>query len=161
VFVGGGTTTLQLVDQLPGLDLTVVTNSLPVAGGLSQFPDVAVIVIGGPLRTPELSMVGSRAAGSIRSYRASVAFLGVPALDSHHGFTADGDAEAATDSAFIEMAQRTVVLADHSKLGRVSTTHVVPLSSIDVVVTDSGASQVGVDALRSAGTEVVVAEVGS
>ena len=72
-------------------------------------------------------MVGPRAVEAIASYRAAIAFLGVPALDSEHGFTADGDVEAATDLAFIENAQRAVVLADHTKLGRVSTTHVVPL----------------------------------
>ncbi|MDH4160673.1 MAG: hypothetical protein OEV62_10485, partial [Actinomycetota bacterium] len=60
---------------------------------------------------------------------------------------------------FIGMAQRTVVLADHSKLGRVSTTHVVPLSAIDTVVTDSGASAAVLSELVAAGTQVVVAEV--
>ena len=87
-----------------------------------------MIVIGGSLRYAELSMIGPRAVVAIQTYRAELAFLGVPALDSHHGFTADGDAEAATDGAFISMARRTVVLADHTKLGRVSTTHVVPIN---------------------------------
>jgi DeoR/GlpR family transcriptional regulator of sugar metabolism len=161
VFIGGGSTTLRFAEQLGDLDLTVVTNSLPVANALSRSRTVDVVVIGGSLRTPELSMIGPRAVESIRSYRAGLAFLGVPALDSQHGFTADGDAEAATDAAFIAMARRTVVLADHSKLGRVSTTFVVPLSAVDTVVTDSGAAPDVLDDLRAAGTHVLVAEVAS
>lgn len=159
VFLGGGSTTLRLAEELADVDLTVVTNSLPIAAELARSARTRVVVIGGTLRTPELSMVGPRAVEAIASYRAATAFLGVPALDAEHGFTADGDAEAATDAAFIAMAQRTVVLADHTKLGRVSTTHVVPLSSVGTVVTDSGAASDVVDGLRAAGTTVVVAEV--
>ena len=159
LFVGGGSTTLHLATQLVDLDVTVVTNSLPVAGELARGRAGQVIVIGGALRVPEQSMVGPRAVDAIRTYRASTAFLGVPALDTEHGFTADGDAEAATDLAFMEMAQRTVVLADHSKLGRVATTHVVPTAAIDAVITDSGASGDQLDALRRAGTSVLVAEL--
>ena len=159
LFVGGGSTTLHLAAQLVDRDVTVVTNSIPVASELARGRVGHVIVIGGALRVPEQSMVGPRAVEAITAYRASTAFLGVPALDCEHGFTADGDAEAATDLAFMEMAQRTVVLADHTKLGRVATTHVVPLDGIDVVVTDSGASGDQVAALRRAGTSVLVAEV--
>lgn len=159
LFLGGGSTTLRLAEQLVDADVTVVTNSLPVATELSRGRRGQVIVVGGTLRTPELSLVGPQAVEGIRSYRASVAFLGVPALDAEHGFTADGDVEAATDSAFIDMAQRTVVLVDHTKLGRVSTRQVVPLAALDTVVTDPGAPPSVIDGLRRAGTQVVVAEL--
>ena len=159
LFLGGGSTTLHLAGLLVDADVTVVTNSLPVATELSRGRRGQVIVIGGTLRTPEQSMVGPRAVESIRSYRAGIAFLGVPALDAEQGFTADGDVEAATDLAFIDNAKRCVVVADHSKLGRVATTHVVPLAAIDTVVTDTGAPTDVIDELRSAGSNVVVAEV--
>lgn len=159
LFLGGGSTTLHLAEQLVDVDVTVVTNSLPVATELSRGRRGQVIVIGGTLRSPEQSMVGPRAVEAIGSYRAAIAFLGVPALDSEHGFTADGDVEAATDLAFIENAQRCIVLADHTKLGRVSTTHVVPLSLIDTVVTDTGAAPQVIADLQGAGTHVIVAEL--
>jgi len=159
LFVGGGSTTLHFAAQLVDADVTVVTNSLPVATELSRGRRGQVIVIGGTLRTPEQSMVGPRAVEAIRSYRAGIAFLGAPALDSQHGFTADGDVEAATDLAFIDNAQRCVILADHTKMGRVSTTHVVPLTAIDMVVTDTGAPTEVIEDLRAAGTKLLVAEV--
>ena len=104
-------------------------------------------------------MVGPRAVEAIRSYRAGFAFLGAPALDRRHGLTADGDVEAATDLAFIDNAQRSVVLADHTKIGRVSTTHVVPLTAIDMVITDTGAANEAIADLQEAGTKLLVAEV--
>lgn len=157
LFLGGGTTTLQLAGLLGGLDLTVVTNSIPIASSLADGR-ARVIVIGGTLRTPELSMVGPRAADAIRAYRAETAFLGAPALDPVAGFTQDGDAEAATDQAFLEMARRTVMLVDHTKLGRVSTTFVADLSAIHTVVTDAGAHPSDLEALAEAGSRVVVAD---
>lgn len=156
-FLGGGTTTLQLAALLDGMDLTVVTNSIPIASRLAEGR-THVIVIGGTLRTPELSMIGPRAAEAISAYRADTAFLGVPALAADYGFTADGDAEAATDTAFIAMARRTVLLADHTKLGKVSTTFVAGLRDIHTVVTDAGADPDQVSALTEAGTQVLVAE---
>jgi DeoR family transcriptional regulator of aga operon len=159
VFIGGGSTTLRLAEQLVDVDVNVVTNSLPVATELSRGRAGQVIVVGGRLRMPELSLVGPRAVEAIRWYRARVTFLGVPAIDAEHGFTADGDDEAATDSAFIEMGHRTVVLADHTKLGRVSTRQVVPLDAIDTLITDPGAKPSVIDDLRAAGAQVVVAEV--
>ena len=161
LFVGGGSTTLHLAAQLLDANVTVVTNSLPVATELSRGRRGQVIVIGGTLRTPEQSMVGPRAVEAICSYRARIAFLGAPALDGQHGLTADGDVEAATDLAFIDNAQRAVVLADHTKIGRVSTTHVVPLTAIDMVVTDTGAASEAIAELRAAGTKLLVAEVSS
>jgi DeoR family transcriptional regulator of aga operon len=159
VFIGGGSTTLRLAEALVDVAITVVTNSIPVATELSRGRHGQVIVVGGSVRTPELSLVGPRAVDGIRSYRATIAFLGVPALDSEHGFTADGDVEAATDSAFIDMAQHTVVLADHTKLGRVSTRRVVPLEALHTVITDPGATPSVIDELRAAGTQVIVAEL--
>jgi DeoR family transcriptional regulator of aga operon len=159
LFLGGGSTTLHLAEQLVDVDVTVVTNSLPVATELSRGRRGQVIVIGGTLRSPEQSMVGPRAVEAIGTYRASIAFLGVPAIDSQHGFTADGDVEAATDLAFIENAQRCVVLADHTKLGRVSTTQVVPLAAIDTVVTDTGAATQVIADLQKGGTNVIVSEM--
>lgn len=155
-FLGGGTTTLQLAALLDGLDVTVVTNSIPIASQLAGG-HTRVIVIGGTLRTPELSMVGPNAAEAIRAYRAEIAFLGAPALDAQCGFTQDGDAEAATDTAFLEMARRTVLLVDHTKLGRVSTTFVAGVTGIDTVVTDAAADPRQVRGLTAAGTRVVVA----
>lgn len=159
IFLGGGSTTLQVAPLIRSLDVTVITNSLPIAMHLAEGR-ARVVVIGGALRTPELSMVGPRAAAAIGAYRAETALLGVPAIDGDYGFTADGDAEAATDAAFVAMSKRTIVLADHTKLGRVSSTPVVPLSAIDTIVTDSDASDSALASLRQHGADVIVAEVG-
>jgi DeoR/GlpR family transcriptional regulator of sugar metabolism len=159
IFIGGGSTTHWLAENLHDMQVTVVTNSLPVASELFRSSNVHVVVIGGSLRPLEMTTIGPRAVETIRAHRASIAFLGAPAIDAIHGFTVDGDAEAASDMAYIAGAQRTVLLADHTKLGQICTTHVVDLSEIDTVVTDDGADSKQIAALQKAGTNVLVVGV--
>ena len=51
------------------------------------------------------------------------------------------------------------MVADHSKLGVVALARIVPLSRADIVVTDEGASEEALEAMRLAGVEVIVANV--
>jgi DeoR family transcriptional regulator of aga operon len=56
----------------------------------------------------------------------------------------------------IGQARRVIVVADHTKLGRVTMALIVSIRGVATVVTDSGAAAAQLDALRSAGLEVVV-----
>jgi DeoR family fructose operon transcriptional repressor len=51
-----------------------------------------------------------------------------------------------------------IVLADHTKLGRDTMCQTVPTQRIDLLVTDSGADPVALQALTDAGVHVVVAD---
>lgn len=158
VFIGGGSTTLWLAENLLQMRVTVVTNSIPVASELYRSNLVHVVVVGGSLRPLEMTTIGPRVVETIKAYRANIAFLGAPGIDAVHGFTVDGDSEAASDKAYIAGAQKTVLLVDHTKLGQVCSTHVVDMSEIDIVVTDSGASSKQIDKFTKAGTNVMVAK---
>ena len=51
IFLGSGTTVLEIARQLPrNLRLTVITNSLPVVNKLADRSNIELIVIGGMLR---------------------------------------------------------------------------------------------------------------
>ena len=58
IFLGSGTTTLEIARQLPAnLHLTVISNSLAVVNELAYKPNIELVVIGGMFRQAELSMV--------------------------------------------------------------------------------------------------------
>ncbi|MCD6541156.1 DeoR/GlpR transcriptional regulator, partial [Candidatus Bipolaricaulota bacterium] len=66
VFIGNGSTTMQLVKTLPpDLGLRVFTNALNHAMELTQVPGVDVYVIGGYLRGVSYAMVGPLAKRSL------------------------------------------------------------------------------------------------
>ena len=158
IFLGSGTTVLEVARNIPeNLSLTVITNSLPVVNTLAERPNVEMIVIGGMLRHKELSMVGHVAEHAIVEFRADRVFVGMRAIDIRHGFTNDYLPEVMTDRAILEIAPQIVVVADHTKFGRVSSVLIAPLTMAQVIVTDRGIQQETVVALQELGIRVIEA----
>ena len=140
--VSAGTTTYALALRLAGVpDLTVVTNSIPVADVLHSRgrPDQTVILTGG-VRTRSDALVGPLAVASFRSVHVDVVFMGVHGMYPR-GFTTPNILEAETDRALIEAGRRLVVLADHSKWGVVGISAIARLDEADTLITDSGLEQ--------------------
>lgn len=156
VIFDAGTTTVRLAELLPAdRELTVVTHALPVATVLATRPGITLHLVGGTVRGRTLAAVGTWAVQALADIHADVAFVGTNGLSVEHGLTTPDLAEAAVKRALVTNARRTVVLADHTKLGRVDFAHVVPLSAVDTLVTDTGAEPELVDEIEAAGTRVV------
>jgi DeoR/GlpR family transcriptional regulator of sugar metabolism len=157
IFLCSGTTVATMAPHLRELpDLTVITNSLPVINQLADRGDLELIVIGGVFRHTERSMISQVAEQMISEFRVDTVFMGVRALDPAHGLTADSIAEASTDRAILQIAERRVILADHSKFRRFSTVALAPLDAIHAVVTDTIDDELR-DEVAAASVEVVVA----
>jgi DeoR family transcriptional regulator, fructose operon transcriptional repressor len=158
VLLDGGSSTAALADLLPaGHRLLVATNSVPIAARLSAIPGISLHVLGGRVRGVTQTAVGSATIRALEDLRVDVAFLGANGLTAGRGFSTPDESEAATKRAMIRAAERTVVLADSTKLGREHLLRFAAPDEIDVLVTDSGADTETLTALRSAGMEVVVA----
>lgn len=137
LFLSSGTTVAAVTPHLCNVgDLTVITNSLPVINQLAGRSDVELIVVGGMFRHTERSMVSQFAERMIAEFRVDTVFMGARAIDADHGVTADSVAEACTDRAILKIARERVILADHTKFGRVSTVAVGPLDQVDKIITD-------------------------
>jgi DeoR/GlpR family transcriptional regulator of sugar metabolism len=155
IFLGSGTTVYEVAQALPpGQPLTVITNSLPIANRLADRPQVQLIVIGGMFRPSELSMIGHIAEQAIRELRADRAFIGMRSIDAAAGFTHEYLPEIMTDRAILGMAAQVVIVADHTKLGRLSPVAVAPVTVAHVIITDRGAPGEAVAELRQRGLDV-------
>lgn len=157
IFLGSGTTVLEIARHLPQeINLTVITNSLPVVNELADHPHIEMIVIGGMLRPSELSMVGHIAEQAVREFRSDRVFMGMRAIDARHGFTNDYLPETMTDRAILAIAPQIVVVADHSKFGRVSSVLVGPVTVAHKVITDQATAPECVAELQELGIDVIV-----
>ena len=139
-------------------DLTVVTNSVPVAQLLheSGAPGQTVVLTGG-VRTPSDALVGPVAVTALRMLHVDRLFLGVHGMDARAGLTTPNLVEAETNRAMVETSRQVCVLADHTKWGTVGLSTIIPLSSVDLVVTDEGLGSRARTALTEAGAEVTIA----
>jgi DeoR/GlpR family transcriptional regulator of sugar metabolism len=160
ILLGPGTTTLALAHLLVDFpELTVVTNSLLVAQALMPAGRVEVILTGGTLRRAIHALVGPATEESVRTLRASQAFLSGNGLTTERGLSTPSPLVAAADRALAAAAQQVVVLADHTKIGNETMCQTVPLERIATLITDAGAGPEHLAAMREAGVTVLVADV--
>ena len=160
ILLGPGTTTLALARLLASSpELTVVTNSLLVAQALMEAPHVEVILTGGTLRRSIHALVGPAAEESVRSLRASQAFISGNGFSAERGLSTPSPIVAAMDRALAGAAQQVVVLADHTKIGQETMCQTVPAGRVDMLITDSRARPQELQAISAAGVEVRVAHV--
>src|SRR3954447_324816 len=100
--------------------LTIVTNALNIAAELISRPNIRLVVVGGNARHASYELVGPAAEQMIAQYHLNVAFVGTDGFTVSAGCTTHDEMEAHTDLAFIRQAARTVVIADSSKIGKVT-----------------------------------------
>ncbi|WP_433085022.1 DeoR/GlpR family DNA-binding transcription regulator [Dactylosporangium sp. CA-052675] len=156
--LSGGTTTLLLARLLAvRVDLTVVTNALNIASELVLRPRIKLIMTGGVSRTQSYELVGPIAEEALRGLNMEIAVIGVDGISARGGLTTHDDAEAHTNRAMLRQADKVIVVADGSKVGRVCLAQISPLDSVTTLITDSSADLDQVEAIRRTGTAVVVA----
>ena len=159
VFIGSGTTTVQVARHLiTRRNLTVVTNALNVAFELATTEGITVVVAGGLMRSSELSLIGHIAEQSLREVRVDRVVIGIPAVSLEAGLTNEYLPEVMTDRHIIDMAPELIVVADHTKFGKVASAFIAPVARIKTLVTDPHADPETLARLRQLGIRVVVAE---
>ena len=150
----GGSTATELARALADRrGLTVVTNAINIAAELAIRPQTALVLIGGVARS-SYEMVGPAAEMMLDNYHLDIAFIGVDGLSPLEGCTTYHEMEAQTDRNFLERSRRSVVIADSSKIGRVTFARIVPLARVDDIVTDSAITDEQMRSLSSAGAQV-------
>lgn len=158
VALDAGTTTGRLAALIPmDSDLTVVTNSLPIATRLAAVPALDLHLLGGRVRGITQASVGEDALRVLATLRVGVTFVGTNAISVDHGLSTPDTAEAAVKRAMVAAADRVVVVADSAKIGLEFFMSFASLDSVDVLVTDDGISDTDCSRLQQHGLEVVVA----
>ena len=154
VFLDGGSTVLALARRLRDrTDLTVVTNSLRVALELAGGGP-PLILIGGELRRLSQVFVGPLTRFSIDQLHVDRAFMGTIGLTPEAGLTTTDPREAYTKALVMAHAGQVVLLADRSKLGKVSFARFGALSDLHTLITDRGAPRALLRALVKSGVVV-------
>ena len=157
IILESGSTTLEMARCLgETARLTVLTNSLAICKELSAHESIDILVLGGTLRRQSASLVGPWVAEILRQVKVDKAFLGVNGLSADFGLSAPNVFTAETRKAMLAAARTRIALADHRKLGVETLYAVAPLSAIDLLITDAGATPEQLAPLRAQGLDVVI-----
>jgi DeoR family fructose operon transcriptional repressor len=156
IILDAGTTTARLAQALPAdRELTVVVNSPVIATILGTRANINVLMIGGRLRGKTLATVDDWALRPLADMYVDVAFIGTNGMSVERGLTTPDLAEAAVKRAMINAARRTVLLADHTKIGQDYLARFGTLAQLDLLITDAGIDDELVADVEATGLRVV------
>lgn len=135
VYLDEGFTPRLIAEQLADQELTVVTSSLLAAEALAHSETVTVLMIGGRMRGRTLATVDHWAVERLSSLVIDIAFLGTNGITAEHGLTTPDPAVAAVKQTAVDVAQRRVLVAAHSKFGETSFCRFAHVSDFESIVT--------------------------
>src|SRR5258706_14273162 len=94
---------------------------------------------------------------ALTEVRADKVIMGTRGLSIEHGLTNDYLQETLTDRAILKIGREVIIVADHTKVNRVSTALLAPLDSMQTFVTDSKADKKFIQVLKKNGIQIIVA----
>jgi DeoR family transcriptional regulator, fructose operon transcriptional repressor len=158
VLLDGGTTTLEVARALIGRRVQVVTNSLPIAQLLTSSQQTDLILIGGYVYPRTGVALGPLAIATMQSIRVRTAILGAGGVVTE-GIYNSNSLLVETERQMMSCGQEIMIVADHTKFGRLALARLCGLDEVDQVVSDSGLTDDDRAMLEAAGVPIHVAPV--
>jgi DeoR family fructose operon transcriptional repressor len=138
-----------LAGEVPQVDhLLVVTYGIPTFQQIQGVAGVQAILSGGELDPRTGSLVGLVAQESIERFALSCCVLSTSALDAETGTMEPTMDEAAMKQSLVRSSRRVILAIDSTKLSQRSSIRSVPLSEIDLLVTELDPGSVELDPFR-------------
>jgi DeoR family ulaG and ulaABCDEF operon transcriptional repressor len=157
LIVNGGSTCFQFAKRLGYRNLSIFTNSMPLASALYEHGVCNLVIAGGDVHREPGIIFSPFSQDS--GYYASKFFL------SAQGISAAGLHEShpllvRTIQAFQELADEVVVLVDSSKFSIRARHIAMPLARVSTLITDDGLTETDRRILEDAGITVIIAAAG-
>jgi DeoR family galactitol utilization operon repressor len=139
IMILAGTTTALVAKYLLGKrDIHVVTNSTLVIPYARVNPALDVTVLGGRFSASSESLMGPITMRELEQFHVKYAFVGTDSFSLENGLTAHQVEGAEIAGKMPSRASTTVLMVDSSKYGKSGFAHILPLSSMDMIITDDG-----------------------
>lgn len=134
IYIDSGTTTFRMIKHIDAKGVVAVTNSIRNAIELCA-KGIRTIILGGEIKQVTEAVVGHRAVEWLKEYNFQKAFLGTNGVDINKGCTTPDPNEASIKEVVIKKSQDTFILADSSKINKVS---MVTFCNLDMVTIITG-----------------------
>lgn len=161
IALDSGTTALELARALKTkkfCSLTVVTNSFPVASELTDIEGITLVMTGGIYRPEERAFASDLATLIFSKINIDILFLTTCGVSVERGITYQRIDEVVVQNKMMEASEKTIIIADSSKIGSNSVIKMCGIEKVSMIITDSEADPEQIEHLRTAGIPVVIAE---
>jgi DeoR family ulaG and ulaABCDEF operon transcriptional repressor len=156
VIIDGGTTTLQLCPHIEGLQLQVLTNSLPIVEALIPQVRTRVSMPSGALFREQNILLSPYDDDGMSGFQASKLFLGAAAAGKA-GVTQIDTLLIQSERRFLKRAERVILMVDSSKFKAPAGHFLCSLEEIHTIVTDAGISEAQAKWIERAGVTLLIA----
>jgi DeoR family fructose operon transcriptional repressor len=158
VLLNGGTTTLSVLRHLHTRDVCVITNNV-AAAFVADRPDCELIILGGEYRCTSRSLIGELATQMLSQIHGKICILGTNGISAQAGVTTSVYGEAAINLAMARSCKyNVVVVADGSKVGRVTNFTSLSLKQVRLLITDASADADALAQIQAAGVNTIVCD---
>ncbi len=138
VLMDGGTTNLYIAEQLPrSMEVTIITNSPPLANALVNHSKIEVILLGGTFHKRYQITMGSETSAQLGHFKADLYFMGVVGIHPTSGLTIRHYEEAQLKRQMMTIADKTVVCATREKVNNVEAYRICGFENIDTLIYSS------------------------
>jgi DeoR/GlpR family transcriptional regulator of sugar metabolism len=137
-YFDAGTTVYSIAEALhekPVVQLTILTNNLPIAEILSDVPSMEVHVLGGRYLARQSMLLGVRAQRGLRQWRLDLAFLGAEGMTQAGLWDSQRDV-VALRRMVLATTGRCIFCMDSGKLGREAAEFLMPWKRVKGLLTD-------------------------
>ncbi|MDO8685792.1 MAG: DeoR/GlpR family DNA-binding transcription regulator, partial [Clostridiales bacterium] len=156
IMLGSGTTPLFVVRELKDVkNLIIVTNSLSIAQEVRYNRNISIVVMLGGNINPEYQFAsGDDTINQLKKYKADKLILSSDGVSSEFGVTTYHHLEAEMNRQMIARVNKTIVVADYSKIGRASFSHIESIDKIDCLISNQNANKDEIEAIKEKGIEI-------
>lgn len=157
ILIDGGTTTFYFAEELAGLPLQIVTNSLPIANLFHNDENVELIVMGGLMYPRYGVLLGPLTEQQLGTIHAKTLFFSVAGV--HDGSLYNQNLLLVqVEQAMMRQVQDVVLLADSSKFAQQALSQLCSLNQVRTVVVDNSVNETARTQISDAGCKLIVAE---
>lgn len=158
LIIDSGTTTTQFAENLKvRQDLNIITNALNIALILGAIPTNTVHMPAGQFKAPTLSLSGEKSVEFFVGIYAQKLFLATAGVSFDVGLTYPAIGDIYVKRAMVKAASHVYLLADSTKIGRVSFSALGGVEMVHTLITDDGISDADRAEFERRGVEVIVA----
>lgn len=154
----GGSTGLAVAHELQHhRHLTIVTDSLLIAGELLNQGQHKTIILGGTIDPDEQAVRGTLSRIILEQLQVDKAIIGTKAVSADWGLSVETPEEAELWRAYIAIAHHVILVTDSSKFRQSALVNVTPMENIHTLVTDTGIDDEILEQLQDKGVYVIIA----
>jgi DeoR family ulaG and ulaABCDEF operon transcriptional repressor len=157
IIINGGSSTYMMGEFLPSIQVNILTNSFVLANYITENSDNQVSLPGGEIYREQGIILSSYENDCTSYYHGTMMFMGTPGIGKF-GVMESDPLLIRSEQKLKKQAEKLVILADSTKLGKKSNFSLCPLSDVDIIITDSKADPSEIRYLEDNGIEVMVVE---